>query len=78
MPAAARIPSADSEGDAFRREEVQRALALIPAKERTAIVLHYFEDLPAKEIAVIMRAPIGTVLYWLSTGRKHLKQHIRL
>ncbi len=66
------------EGDALRREEVQRALALIPVKERTAIVLHYFEDMPAKEIAVVMRAPIGTVLYWLSAGRKHLKQHIRL
>ena len=77
-PAATRLPSADGEDAAFRREELQRALALIPQKERTAIVLHYFEDLPAKDIAAIMRAPIGTVLYWLSAGRKHLKQHIRL
>lgn len=78
-PAAARIPSAsESEDAAFRREEIQRALALIPEKERTAIVLHYFEDMPAKDIAAVMRAPIGTVLYWLSSGRRHLKQHIRL
>ena len=78
-PAATRIQSAsESEEAAFRREELQRALALIPQKERTAIVLHYFEDLPAKDIAAIMRAPIGSVLYWLSSGRKHLKNHIRL
>lgn len=77
-PAATRIQSADGTDAAFRHEELQRALALIPQKERTAIVLHYFEDMPAKDIASVMRAPIGTVLYWLSSGRKHLKQHIRL
>ena len=63
---------------ATKEEALQQALALIPEKERTAIVLHYFEDMPAKDIAAVMRAPIGTVLYWLSSGRKHLKQHIRL
>lgn len=72
------INTVATEEAAFRRDEVQRALALIPEKERTAIVLHYFEDMPAKDIAAVMRAPIGTVLYWLSSGRKHLKQHIRL
>ena len=70
--------TAAREDAAFRREAVLRALALIPEKERTAIVLHYFEDMPAKDIAIIMREPIGTVLYRLSNGRKHLKQHIRL
>ena len=63
---------------AFRHEEVQRALARIPEKERTAIVLHYFEDLPVKEIASIMQIPSGTVKYHLSVGRDHLKQYIRL
>ena len=46
--------------------------------QRTAIVLHYFEDLPVKEIAAIMDIPVGTVKYYLSVGRKHLKEHIRL
>ncbi|MBR5735716.1 MAG: RNA polymerase sigma factor [Bacteroidales bacterium] len=63
---------------AFRHEELKRALALIPEKERTAIVLHYFEDLPIKEIAAIMQAPSGTVKYYLSVGRDHLRQYIRL
>jgi len=77
-PAAAHISAAESPEAAFRREELQRALALIPEKERTAVILHYFEDMPAKDIAAVMHAPIGSVLYWLSSGRKHLKQHIRL
>ena len=61
----------------FEHEELQRALALIPEKERTAIVLFNFEDLPIKEIATIMGTPAGTVKYYLSVGRNHLKEHIR-
>ena len=63
---------------AFRHEELRRALTRIPEKERTAIVLHYFEDLPVQEIASIMQIPAGTVKYHLSVGRDHLRQHIRL
>ena len=63
---------------AFRHEELRRAVTRIPEKERTAIVLHYFEDLPVKEIASIMQIPAGTVKYHLSVGRDHLRQHIRL
>jgi RNA polymerase sigma-70 factor (ECF subfamily) len=60
----------------FEHEELKRALTLIPEKERTAIVLFYFEDLPIKEIATIMDAPAGTVKYYLSIGRNHLKEYI--
>ena len=77
-PEALRVPDAAASDAAFRHEELRRALALIPEKERTAIVLHYFEDLPVKEIAAIMQIPSGTVKYYLSVGRDHLKQHISL
>ena len=72
------LTGATASDEAFRHEELKRALALIPEKERTAIVLHYFEDLPIKEIAAIMQSPAGTVKYYLSVGRDHLRQHIRL
>ncbi|MDD6254195.1 MAG: RNA polymerase sigma factor [Candidatus Cryptobacteroides sp.] len=69
----------DCESDvAFRNEELQRALLKIPEKERTAIVLHYFEDLKINEISSIMDIPSGTVKYYLSIGRNHLKELIRL
>ena len=77
-PEALRVPDAAASDAAFRHEELRRALSRIPEKERTAIVLHYFEDLPVKEIAAVMQVPSGTVKYYLSVGRDHLKQHISL
>ena len=77
-PEALRMSDSTAADSSFRHEELMRALGLIPEKERTAIVLHYFEDLPIKEIATIMQAPSGTVKYYLSVGRDHLKQHIHL
>lgn len=77
-PEALRVADAAASDGAFRHEELRRALTLIPEKERTAIALHYFEDLPIKEIASIMQIPSGTVKYYLSVGRDHLRQHIRL
>lgn len=77
-PEALHMAGNEESDAAFRHEDLKRALARIPEKERTAIVLHYFEDLPVKEIAVIMDIPVGTVKYYLSVGRGHLKEHIRL
>ena len=75
-PEALRVDDGTASDSAFAQEELQRALSRIPEKERTAIVLHYFEDLPVKEIASVMQVPSGTVKYYLSVGRDHLKQHI--
>ena len=77
-PEALHVPGNEESDAAFRHEDLKRALTRIPEKERTAIVLHYFEDLPVKEIADIMDIPAGTVKYYLSVGRGHLKEHIRL
>lgn len=77
-PQARRVADTAAADDAFRHEALQLALARIPEKERTAIVLHYFEDLPIKEIASVMGIPSGTVKYHLSVGRDHLKALLRL
>ena len=77
-PEALRVADSAASDAAFRHEELRRALSLLPEKERTAIALHYFEDLPVKEIAAIMQIPAGTVKYHLSVGRDHLKQYIRI
>ena len=77
-PEALRLSGADETDAGFKHEQLQRALSCIPEKERTSIVLHYFEDLPIKEIARIMDCPAGTVKYYLSAGRAHLKENIRL
>ena len=77
-PEALHVPDSAASDASFRHEELRRALTKIPEKERTAIVLHYFEDLPVKDIAAIMQIPSGTVKYHLSVGRDHLRQYIRL
>ena len=77
-PEARLLASSDETDSSFRHEQLKRALSLIPEKERTALVLHYFEDMPIKEIASVMGCPQGTVKYYLSIGRNHLKEHIRL
>ncbi|MBR3287025.1 MAG: RNA polymerase sigma factor [Bacteroidales bacterium] len=77
-PEALHVAGNEESDASFRHEDLKRALAKIPEKERTALVLHYFEDLPVKDIATIMDIPAGTVKYYLSMGRDHLKQYIRL
>ncbi len=77
-PAVRHIAGGEETDAAFRHEDLKRALARIPEKERTAIVLHYFEDLPVKEVASVMGIQAGTVKYYLSVGRDHLKKHIHL
>lgn len=77
-PEALHVADSAASDASFRHEELRRALTKIPEKERTAIVLHYFEDLPVKDIAAIMQIPSGTVKYHLSVGRDHLRQYIRL
>ena len=77
-PEALHIAGNEESDAAFRHEGLKRALSRLPEKERTAIVLHYFEDMPVKDIAAIMDIPSGTVKYYLLMGRNHLKEHISL
>ncbi|MBR5836893.1 MAG: RNA polymerase sigma factor, partial [Bacteroidales bacterium] len=57
----------------FRHQRLYQALESLPEKEKATIVLHYFEDRSIKEISSILETPQGTVKYYLSTGRNHLK-----
>lgn len=52
----------------LERIVVLRALATLPERQRIALALRYYEDLPVDEIASIMRCPSGTVRSLLSRG----------
>jgi RNA polymerase sigma-70 factor (sigma-E family) len=46
------------------REEllvVREAIRRLPARQRTVLVLRYHEDLPEREVARLLRIPVGTV-----------------
>ena len=67
------VPANDETDSGFRHQRLYQALESLPEKEKASIVLHYFEDRSIKEISSILKIPQGTVKYYLSTGRNHLK-----
>lgn len=52
---------------------VREALARLPAAQRQAVILHYFHQLTAKEIAALTDAPLPTVKSRLAAAKKTLK-----
>ena len=72
-PQALDIPATDETDTAFKYQQLHMALDRLPEKEKASIILHYFEDRSIKEIASILEIPPGTVKYYLSIGRNHLK-----
>jgi RNA polymerase sigma-70 factor (ECF subfamily) len=57
-------------------EEVQHALAQLPAHFREVIVLREVNQLNYRDIAEIINVPIGTVMSRLSRGRQLLIAHL--
>lgn len=57
-------------------EELYKAIKKLPVKQRTAVVLYYFNQMSAKEIAGIMGCLEGTVKSRLHTARSNLKQEL--
>jgi RNA polymerase sigma-70 factor (ECF subfamily) len=61
------------------RRVVLAALDTLDSKHRTVVVLHYLNELPLAEIAVIVECPVGTVKsrlhYALRRLRTHLSRH---
>ena len=51
----------DATGAAELRIVVRQALARLTARQRTVLVLRYFEDLPEAEVAQILGCSVGTV-----------------
>ena len=56
------------DGGAIAHESMRRALQQLPARQRAAVVLRFYEDLPESEIAEILRCRPGTVRSLVSRG----------
>ena len=71
----AAVPAAPvPEGIAQR--EILRALDLLPADYRAAVLLADVEEFSYKEISGLLHVPIGTVMSRLSRGRKLLREQL--
>lgn len=73
-----RLAAADTSPDhaagAEVRDQVSWAVAQLPSRVRTAVVLHYLDDLSVREVASSMRISDGTVKGYLKEGRERLAQ----
>ncbi len=56
--------------------ELLTEVMALPEKYRTVIHLHYYEGYTVREIATILRKPVGTVATCLARGRQRLKQQM--
>jgi RNA polymerase sigma-70 factor, ECF subfamily len=62
-------------------EEIERAIGMLRADYRTAILLRHVEGRPYEEIAEIMEIPLGTVKTYIHRARAELREtlaHLRV
>jgi RNA polymerase sigma-70 factor (ECF subfamily) len=60
----------------LREDEMGNAIDALPEKQRIVILLHYYEDCPCDEIAVMLSCSIGTVWSRLHYAVKRLREHL--
>lgn len=69
----ARVRPEETYSEPVRRDdEVMRALASLPPRQRAAVVLKYYEDLSVSDIAERMGAAEGTIKALLHQARQRL------
>ncbi len=59
------------------RDLVWRLLRTLPERQRAALVLRYFHDLPDDEIAAALECRAGTVRSLISRGLSALKEQVK-
>ncbi|MHC4562902.1 MAG: RNA polymerase sigma factor [Planctomycetota bacterium] len=67
-------PPTDGHWGDEETEAIHAALAKVPAGQRMVLVLHYIDELPVLEIAVVLDIPEGTVKSRLHNGRARLRE----
>lgn len=60
------------------RDRVRGLIRQLPARQRTAVVLRYWADLPDAEIAEMMGCPLGTAKSLLARGMARLREAAEL
>ncbi|WP_165492196.1 SigE family RNA polymerase sigma factor [Egibacter rhizosphaerae] len=66
----------DPDTQVVDRDEIFEALQQLPSRQRTAIVLRYYEDLPEREAADLMGCSVGTVKSAVSRGLERLRSMV--
>ncbi|AZS84602.1 SigE family RNA polymerase sigma factor [Streptomyces griseoviridis] len=56
------------------RSRLENALAQLPARQRAAVVLRYYQDLPEAQVAQLLGCPVGTARSHASRGVARLRR----
>lgn len=71
--AASGMTAVETADGAFRYQALYQALARLPERERTSVILFYLEGRPVKEIAEMVEVSPEAVRQHLTRGRNHLR-----
>jgi RNA polymerase sigma-70 factor (sigma-E family) len=66
------------DADVTERDAMWRALQALPARQRAAIVLRYYEDLSEREAADILRCSVAAANQLVRRGLAALREQIRI
>lgn len=66
----------DEAAKAEQKEQVRRAVELLPARQRAALVLAYYQQLNYGEVAEVLGCSIGTVKTQMSRALRTLAQRL--
>jgi len=70
------VEAASDQADLGARDELVRALRRLPARQRAAVVLRYYEDLSEEAMADAMRVSVPAARSLLSRGMQTLRTMI--
>ncbi|MET7695704.1 SigE family RNA polymerase sigma factor [Streptomyces sp. NPDC005483] len=63
----------DVSTDVAERSRLEAALAQLPPKQRVAVVLRYYQDLPEGQVAEVLGCPVGTARSHAARGVARLR-----
>jgi RNA polymerase sigma-70 factor (ECF subfamily) len=61
-----------------RRQELETLVATLPQSYRVPVSMYYFEELRYREIAEILRQPVGTVKVYVHRGLQMLRKALNI
>jgi RNA polymerase sigma-70 factor (sigma-E family) len=64
----------DESASVVERSRLEAALAQLPSKQRTVVVLRYYQDLSERQVAEALGCPVGTVRSHAARGVARLRQ----
>jgi RNA polymerase sigma-70 factor (ECF subfamily) len=70
------LPDRQAPTDHAADIDIERAVGRLPRRQRLAVALHYFLDLPVAEVAAVMKCSDGTVKATLSHARARLRREL--